>query len=1055
MNNLSTLFIRKPVMTILLTVAVLVFGVLAYFQLPVSDLPSVDYPVMTISVGYPGASPSLMASAVAAPLESECMAIPGLKSVISNNTEGSTQITLTFELDRNVDLAAPDVQAAIARAQGNLPGDLPSPPVYSKDNPSESPIMYLSLSSDTITPGELYDFASRDVAKRVSMIEGVSKTQIHGAKSAIRIQVNPEVLSALGIGFDEVAKTIKASSVLIPGGSLDGDTRTFSIEPQGQLMKAADWKKVVVAYRNGSPVRLGAIANCIDSLNDDQIRIMFGEAGKPPTAGGCLVAISRTAGANTVALSERIREALKTIRTEIPASITLGIMHDKSESIVESVQDVKFTIFVALGLVVFVVFLFIGRVTDTMIPAVALPLSIIATFFVMYGLGFSLDNLSLMGLTLAVGFLVDDAIVELENAVRLIEKGKRPFEAAIDSAIEIAGTVMSMTLALITVFVPIVFMPGVVGRNFKEFALTVIVAVACSCVISRTLTPMMCSRMLRSQTKKTALQVAADSIEHVLLGGYGGALRWVLRHRFVSLVVWGICIVGTVWAFTVLPKTLLPPGDSGFIRGAMMSPQGTSSSVMQKFQDDVDAALDADPAVQRYCTVTGASPGADQSTGYVFAFLKPVAERPPIEAVLSRLNTKWDRLAYGKVYAMPNPKLKISTGGEATALGSKYSFSLRGQDIDQVNDCAQKIEARLRAIKGFEGLQSSVKLDMPQLRIHIKRDRAATLGITVADIENVLALAYTGGRVTTYKTDVDQYDIILEVEDEFYMRPANLARIYLRSPVSSELIPLSVVTDMQEAIGPQAVPHDNQLNAATISFSLSPDMPISKAVSELNTVVREVVPPEIAGEFRGEAQEFQEAVYYLAILMAIAIFLMYVILGVLYESYIHPFTVLTTLPVAAFGGLMTLVIFRSELSLYSYIGLFMLTGIVAKNGIMMVEFAIQRLDRPGTTYYDAIYDACMTRFRPIVMTGVAAIMGAVPIAIGFGADGAARRPLGLIVVGGLMFSQVITLFVTPAIYLYMQQFQEKVLDRFEITRSDAARERMEAGRDGHTDTPAA
>ncbi len=1043
--NISEIFIRKPIMTVLVVVAVVIFGITAYLKLPVSDLPSVDYPVMTISVGYPGASAATMASTVATPLENECMQIPGLQSVISDNTEGATKITLTFDLDRSVDLAAPDVQAAISRANNNLPSDLPTPPTYSKDNPSDAPIMYIMLTSDTMTAGELYDYGHRTIAQRLSMESGVSQVQVWGAKSAIRIQVDPTRIAALKIGLDEVAGVLKQGTVTIPAGSLNGKEGTFSIEPQGQLVKAEDYKKLIVAYRNGAPVRLGEIAVCLDSVDNDVSRVTYGTSEKPMKAGSICVAISRQGGANTVALASRIKELLGQIEAELPGSVELDIFYDKSETIVESVNDVKSTIVISLALVVLVIFVFMGRVSDTIIPGIVLPISIVGTFIFMLGMKFSLDNLSLMGITLSVGFLVDDAIVVLENTVRHVDEGMKPLAAALKSAREITFTVISTSVALITVFVPLVFMSGVVGRNFNEFALTVVGAIVFSTIMALTLTPMMCARMLKSSAAsgKTRVQAWVDSFIGGFTARYAVLLRWVLVHKFSAIVMWVACILGTVWLFAVLPKTFMPEGDSGAIMGQMVSPLGTSSRQMGAFQDVVNESVRTDPNVKKMFTVTGLQPGADQSTGIIVIKLKDRKERLPMPLSVQSLQAKLLGFPNGMTFVKAIPALHLSAGGESTASGSQYSYTLTGSDREMVYECAQKVEEIMNKLPGFMGIQTSVKIDLPQVNMTILRDRASTFGVTAADIETALCLAFAQGKVTMFNTDVDQYDVVLELDKEYQNIPRNLSEIRVRSATGA-LVPLESVATWEETVGPQNVPHFNQMNAATLSFNLAPDVPLGTATKALKDAVKDVLPLEVTGALQGEAQEFEDAVKSLAVLLVVAVFIMYVILGILYESYIHPFTVLTTLPVAAFGGLATLLIFRSELSLYAYIGMFMLLGIVSKNGIMMVDFAKQGMEEEGKNAFDAIFDACRIRFRPILMTGASTIMGALPIAMGIGADGSSRRPLGLIVVGGLLFAQVITLFVTPGIFLYMQIVQEKLLDRFELSRSDSARKKADA-----------
>ncbi|MCX5716684.1 MAG: efflux RND transporter permease subunit [Candidatus Omnitrophica bacterium] len=1044
--NFSETFIKKPIMTMLVTVVVLLFGIAAYFMLPVSDLPVIDSPVITVNVAYPGASPNTMASTVASPLENQFSQIPGLTNMISDNTEGQTKILLTFELNRSVDLAAPDVQAAIQDASSDLPTDLPAPPTYSKTNPSDMPIMYLVVTSDTLTKAQLYDYGNKTIGQRISMVEGVSQVQVWAAKGAVRVQVDPNKLAAFKIGINDIANAINTGTVTIPGGSLNGPIRTFSIEPQGQLFKAKDYDELIVAYRNNAPVRLKNLGQCVDSVDNDVVNAMFGLAkDKKMRPGAVVLAISRAAGTNTVGLAAKIRELIDVLRTEIPGSVKLEIMYDRSVPILDSIEDVKETIIIALILVVLVIFLFLGRVSDTIIPSVTLPLSIIATFIIMYMAKFSLDNLSLMALTLSIGFVVDDAIVVLENTVRLIEKGQKPFQAAINSAREISFTVMSMTLSLSVIFVPLVFMAGVVGRTFREFAITVIMAIMMSGVISLTLTPMMCARMLKeTSSKKTLVQRFVDSYLGAVIRGYGALLKWTLKNKFITIVGWIVCFAGTMWFFNILPQTFLPEGDSGAIMGQIVMPMGTSTNKIQDFQDRLNNIMINDPNTANLISVTGLNPGADQTTGIFFDALKPLKERKPMPVVIQEIRKKLAGLTGGFAFSMPIPALKISTGGESTATGSKYSYVIKGADQAAVYTAVDKIYKKVRSMPGFLDVQTNIKLNMPQLNLTIDRDHASSLGITAGDIEYALSLAYAQGRVTLYKTDIDQYNVIVELTKQYQLHPEQLSTIYLRSSVTNNLVPLASIAKWEEVVGPQDVPHFNQLNAGTISFNIPPGMPLGDATNALYTAAQAILPPGVTGTFQGEAAEFQEAIASLGILMLIAIFIKYVILGILYESYVHPITIITTLPVATFGGLLTLYMFGSQLSLYAYIGLFMLLGIVAKNGIMMVDFANENIAKKGMNDFDAIHEASVVRFRPILMTGIAAIMGALPIAMGYGADGASRQPLGLVVVGGLIFSQVVTLFITPGLFLYMQTFQRKFLDKFELTRESSVRKDEES-----------
>lgn len=1043
--NFSTIFIKKPIMTVLLVVTVVAFGIISYLQLPVSDLPEVQSPVITLSASYPGASPETMASAVAAPLENECMQIPGLTSIISKSTEGKTQITLTFELDKNVDTAAPDVQAAISRATGNLP-ILPNPPSYSKYNPSDAPIIYILVSSETMDPGALYDIAKKRVAQRINMIEGVSQVDCYGPKTAAVIEVNPDRMATHGLDYEDISLALQNSTIMTPGGSVNGPYKAFTITPQGQLTDPKGYTDLIVKVADNSPLSIRNIGMAVKGTSSDLLNVEFFKRGQGYSVKPSIIMVRRTAGSNTIELNRKIVTLLDQLKKEVPGSVKIEVLYDRSKKIIDSIDDVQFTLFLAFILVVLVIFIFIGRASDTIIPAIALPLSIVMTFLIMSIVGFTMDNLSLMALTLAVGFVVDDAIVVLENSVRLVEGGMPPFEAAIQSAKEITSTIVSMTLSLVTVFIPLVFMSGVVGRTFREFSLTVILAVLCSGIISLTLSPMMCARMLKpaaSETDKTKLQKLMNWVVHHMIQGYGKILKIILKHKYASAIMWLVCLIGTFWFFSLVPKGFLPIGDSGLISGGIIVPLGTSSEMMHKYQHSINKIMEKNPHIERFASITGISSGADQSGGFLFAILKERSERPEIMRIVTEM---WEKLLnnsfpLGFTFIEAYPVLKISTGGESTAQGSKYSYTITGPKSEAIYKCASQLGDEMNKDPIFRGVQTSVKLNMPQLKINLLRDRASMFGITANDIEQSLALAFSKGRVAQYITDIDQYDVIMKMQPNFQKKPEDIKKLYIKSSTTGKLVPFDNIATIEESLGPQQVLHSQQLISANVSFNVISSVPLSVATNKIQELSRKILEPGMTGNFEGEAQEFQKSIVSMAILILVAVFLMYVILGILYESYINPFTVLTTLPVAAFGGIGTLLIFNSQMDLYAYVGLFMLLGIIAKNGIMMVDFAKQNREK-GENKFDSIYNACLVRFRPILMTGLAAIMGALPIALGIGADGESRRPLGLVIVGGLTFAQIITLFVTPGIYLYMESFQEKFLDKFELTMSDAARKKL-------------
>ena len=1029
----SETFIRRPITTTLFTVVLAVFGVVAYLKLPVNSLPTVDYPVIQVSVAYPGASPGTMASAVATPLENEFTQISGLQSMLSDNKSGVTTINLTFALSRNVDLVAPDVQAAITRAQRNLPSDLPSPPTYQKFNPADAPIYFIVLFSDTLTHGDLFDFANQVVARKLSMLEGVSKVQVYGAKRAVRIQFSPEKLSAYQIGVDELALALKAGTVNIPGGSLNGAMRTFSIEPQGQLQKARDYEDLIIAYRQDAPVRLKDVAHCVDSVVNDLVDIRYGRPGQAEHSQCVVMPISRVSGANTVAVADRITAGLAEARRELPPTISIETMYNGAEPIRDSLHDVQLTVGIALVLVVLVIFLFLGRFRETVVPSIVLPISIFGTLIAMLQTHFSLDTLSLMGIVLAVTFLVDDAIVVLENTVRHLDEGMKPIPAAVRSMHEITFTLLSTSVALVIVFTPLVFMSGAVGRNLSEFALTVIYAIVISTILALTLSPMMCARIIKQHHEPNAVQRLITGTIGGMVRVYGQALHWQLRHKWLSLLALLFCSLGAVALFFALPKTFLPPGDSSFIMGAMIMPQGASTEQIRSFQTQAAAIVRRNPEVTQVGNVTGIFPGADQSMGFMFIRLTPPKQRLPIEQIKQKLMAQLSVLPNGVCGLSARPLLKISSGADPTASGSDYAYMLTGLDRDAVYTAAQQLEREIRGVGGVVpfAVQNSVKLNMPRLNVAIDRERASSLGVTAASIEQALALAFAGGYATQFTTDQDQYQVIPEIEKSRQRQPEDLSLLYLRSATTGGLVPLKSLVSWREEASPQNVPHAQQHESAVISFGLFPGVPLGYATAAIEAKANAILPPGVSGKFVGDALEFQKSIASIGILLLVAIFLKYIILGVLYESYIHPITILTTLPVACFGGLLTLYVVNAffplsgwgVLSIYGYIGLFVLIGLITKNGILMVDFALQR-KREGKNSYDAIHDACVVRFRPILMTGMCAILGAMPIALGFGADASSRIPLGLVVVGGMVFAQIVTLFVTPGIYLYMEKIQE-------------------------------
>ncbi|HYG76356.1 MAG TPA: efflux RND transporter permease subunit [Planctomycetota bacterium] len=1034
--SLSETFVRRPVLTTLLTVSAVLFGIMAYLDLPVSDLPAVDYPVLQVQANYPGASPATMANNIATPLERQFMQISGLKLVTSQSRQGNTSLTLQFDLSKDIDAAATDVQAAITQATGSLPADLPSPPTFSKTNPNDQPIMFIALTSESLSAGKLYEYGYTQIAQRISSLPGVSRVAVFGTKGAIRIKADPFALAARGMTMDDLASGITRGTSYQGAGQLDGDFRSFLIQPRGQLESAEQYNNLIIANKNGAPIYLRDVALAKDTVVDERLSMRFKAKGRKPPAATIVLAVYRQAGANAVQVSQSIRDLVPIVSSTLPASVRLTPVYDRSVGIVKSVADVQETLIIAFVLVVIVIFLFLGRATDTLIPVVALPLSLLLTFIVMKMLGYSLDNLSLMALTLAIGFLVDDAIVFLENTVRRMEKGESALEATLASAKEISFTILSMTLSLAAVFIPLVFMPGLVGRIFREFSVTIIVSIIASGVVSLTLTPLMCARMLAGRghdAKKTWMERVAAAVLNPVITFYSRSLHWFFRYRFLSVIIWAACMAGTVYFFMLVPKSFLPIGDSSFISGVMIAQEGSSPALMRAHQDKAEAIIDNHPAVRMTFTMAGNSNFFVPNQMLLLAFLHDPRERAPIPMVAGELMGGLSSINGTFAFMRPNPVLEINTGG-ASRFQGQFAYSLSGINPDEVYATANKLMNAFRGYEGMASVSSDLFMNTPQLDVEILRDQASSYGISVERIEALLRQSFSQNYLFLIKKPDDQYQLILEMDDTARSRPENLDLLYVKSDDGQRSVPLKAVARWTEKLGPQSINHINQFTSVTIFFNLKPDVTIGQALGFVNKAAADIVPPSLRAELLGEAQEFQTTVGQLIILMILAVFVMYVILGILYESYIHPLTVLSSLPVALVGGLGTLLVFGAEASLYAFIGMFMLMGIVKKNGIMIIDFALQR-QAQGLESEKAIHEACLDRFRPIMMTTAAALMGAVPIALGLGADGASRRPLGLIIVGGLIVSQLITLYITPVIYLYMEAFQRKVLDRVSFFRS--------------------